>query len=618
MQITQEIQATEKIGADGLNQATPAVTFVYLDADCLLAEHLTDSRLANISARAICAAFDDYQLRFKEITRRAKTRFERCEWRESQTDATERLDLYKEVIDQIVVEICRLLGERDHDKLIWTGVKAVYSGLIADGDDWELAETFFNSVTRRLFTTVGLDPQIEFVDTDFGTPPTQSGQPVYYTFDKSASTVALVETILDAYPFEAAYQHKKHDVQAVAAKIDCCLHSIGALQFVERAEMIKSVFYRRKGTYLVGRIFSGEQMLPLVLSLLNTPEGITVDAVLLDEDEVGILFSFTRSYFHVEVERPYDLVHFLSSIMPRKRIAELYIAIGYNKHGKTEMYRSLLHHLASSDDKFEIARGERGMVMVVFTMPSYDVVFKIIKDHFAYPKDTSRQEVMAQYRLVFQHDRAGRLVDAQEFEYLKIDRQRISDELLRELQQQTPSSVTINSDHIVIKHLYVERRVVPLNLYIREADQPAVRAAITDWGNAIKDLAKTNIFPGDMLLKNFGVTRHGRIVFYDYDELCLLTTCKFRAIPEPASFQEELSAKPYFTVGPHDIFPEEFRYFLGLEEKWRTIFMECHADLLDPTYWQQIQARIRQGEVLDIFPYDQSQRLPPSEEIKRA
>jgi len=348
-------------------------------------------------------------------------------------------------------------------------------------------------------------------------------------------------------------------------------------------------------------------------ALLNSPAGMVVDAVLLDEKEVSILFSFTRSYFHVNVGRPAELVSFLKSIMPRKRVAELYISIGYNKHGKSELYCDLLQHLDSSKEKFEIAKGERGMVMEVFTMPDYDVVFKVIKDRFPPSKNTTREEVMAKYYLVFKHDRAGRLVDAQEFEHLQFDRNRFSEDLLEQLQSVAGGSVEVDDDQVVIKHAYVERRVTPLNIYLSEADEIKGRAAIIDYGQAIKDLAATNIFPGDMLLKNFGVTRHGRVVFYDYDELSFLSDCNFRVMPPSRSYEEELSDEPWFNVGENDIFPEEFSYFLGLKGELKDLFLQEHSDLFEMDFWHQIQTRINARTIMDIFPYEQSKRLAPVE-----
>ena len=572
-------------------------------------QQLSESRLANVGGHAIHVAFDTYQRRFAEVTLRARERFGDRDWNGLQADASERLDLYKGIVDEIEATIRSLLQDKVSDKLIWASMKAVYSGLIVGRDDWELAETFFNSVTRRIFTTVGVDPRIEFVTTDFETPPTQAGAPVYRTYDSPPRIEGLIEGILRDFDVGAAIAHSARDVALVAREVRTHLHRLGAPRHVDAADVVSSVFFRGQRAYIVGRLLSGPHVIPLVLALTNGPSGAAVDAVLLDEQDVSILFSYTRSYFHVHVERPYDLVRFLKTLVPRKRDAELYIAIGYNKHGKTELYRNLLRHLATSTERFESADGTRGMVMNVFTLPGYDVVFKIIKDRFPRPKQTSRGAIMGKYHLVFRHDRAGRLIDAQEFEHLKFDRDRFTDDLLEQLCTEAARTVSIEGDQVVIRHAYVERRVVPLDLYIRDSRPEAARIAVVDFGNTIKDLAATNIFPGDLLLKNFGVTRQGRVVFYDYDELCWLLDCTFRRLPPSDTYEDDLRAEPWFGVGPNDIFPEELRHFLGLPDPLREVFEEHHGDLFDVGYWRGMQERLERGEIIEIVPYHRGRAL---------
>ncbi len=564
--------------------------------------------LVERGASAMHAAFLAYRAEFDAITRRAQTRFEQCDWHGLQDDAVERLELYKKIVDQIVAQIRAVLGSEVKNKTVWIHMKTCYSRGIAGCGDFEIAETFFNSITRRIFTTVGVDPDMEYVDSDFNAPPARSPQPVYHVYEPPTDPHTLILNILAHYPFAANYADLARDVTLAAHALEAHWQELNAPS-IGAVETLKAIFYRNKGAYIVGRIRSGGRYLPLVLALHHPPEGIVVDAVLLDENDVSIVFSFTRSYFHVEAENPHETIEFLKSILPLKRIAELYISIGYNKHGKTELYRDLRRHLANSTDQFEIARGDKGMVMLVFDLPSYDVVFKIIKDKFAYPKTTTRQEVMDKYALVFKHDRAGRLVDAQEYEHLEFERNRFSEELAAELLKTAASGVTVTDERIAIKHLYTERRMTPLNLYLREAPEEAAREAILDYGQAAKDLAATNIFPGDMLLKNFGVTRHGRVVFYDYDELCLLTDCNFRELPQSDDIDEEMSADPWFYVGPNDIFPEEFIRFFGLPPHLREVFLKAHGDLLGVNFWTQMQERHHAGEVVDIFPYKQSKRL---------
>jgi isocitrate dehydrogenase kinase/phosphatase len=567
---------------------------------------LTDSRLAAVCADAAWQAFLRYRANFHIITGRAADRFLRRDWPGAYADAAERLRLYARVLDELVAAIRRMMGDRLEVKPLWAAIKAVYSSLISRCDDVEIAESFFNSLTRRVFATVGVNQQVEFVDSDFDAPSSASPGGMQCSY-QGAELPTLLTAILTELGFPAElYCDLPAATAAAAARLEMELRGP-----VARIEMARSVFFRGRSAYLVGTAFRAgdEYGLPLGLALLHDETGITLDALITSEDEIAILFSFTRSYFRVDAARPYELVRFLKTLMPRKRLAELYNSIGYNKHGKTEFYRDFLRHLQTSKDQFEQAEGAQGMVMMVFTLPSYDVVFKLIKDRFDYPKDTSRAEVMRKYRLVFEHDRAGRLVEAYEFEHLRIPRDRFRPELLEELQRSAANSVRIEEDYLVIQHIYVERRVRPLNLYLAEREESAARAAVIDYGQAIKDLAATNIFPGDLLPKNFGVTRHGRVVFYDYDELCWVTDCDFRELPTPTSYEEETAGEPWFSVHENDIFPEEFPRFLDFRPDLLDTLVDYHGELFQATSWRRVQTALRAGNILDIFPYGDDARL---------
>jgi isocitrate dehydrogenase kinase/phosphatase len=569
-----------------------------------------NNHLIGQGASAIYRAFSAYRSQFKEITRRAPLRFKNRDWHGVRADAIRRLDLYKDAVNRIEIDIRRLLADQIQEKNIWAVIKTAYSGMLIQNDDWELAETFFNSITRRVFATVGVDAEIEFVNTDFDTPPTPTTSKIYHTFKGRESTARLIRMILADYSLMAPFQDIEYDAQQVAVKIEIHLRKMGASGKIDGIDMARRVFYRGMGAYLIGRIFSGSTLVPLAIALLNTVDGIVVDGVLLNTDDVSILFGFTRSYFHVEVERPFDLIHFLKSILPHKRIAELYISTGFNKHGKTELYRELLDHMTVCYiDRFNISPGQRGMVMIVFNLPNDDLVFKLIRDRFDTPKKTTRREIMAKYDLVFRHDRAGRLVDAQAFEHLKFDTSCFSPQLLAELKQDAGGTVRLENDYIIVEHAYVERRVTPLDVFLNEADEPEAHKIVIEWGNAIKDLAVSNIFPGDILLKNFGVTRHGRVVFYDYDELCPLTSCNFRKLPPAYEYENEMASEPWFYVDDNDVFPEEFQKFLGLRPPLRDVFLEHHNDLFEVSFWQQAQQMIQAGELPHIYPYARNCRL---------
>ena len=574
-------------------------------------------RVAELGAAVIRDAFGAYRERFRHITREARRHFETRDWLAGQRDSARRLDLYGEAVNEALVGLRPLLQDRVHDRDAWPRLRTAYAALLWGSVDADLAETFFNSVTRRIFHTVGVDPLVEFVGAtpERRAPPAPSS--VTLTFQHDGPPEELVRRILEHYQFTVGYEDLAGDARRVAEALERALEgeALGSI------ELALPVFFRNKGAYIVGRArttgrpgTAGREgtvgrALPFVLALSNPNGRVEVDAVVMAEEEVSIVFSFARTYFMVEMDRPRDLVLFLSSIMPRKPIAELFNAIGCDKHGKTELYRSLLDHLEMTDDRFVIAPGQRGMVMCVFTLPSFDVVFKVIRDRFDYPKLVTHAEVRQKYRLVFRHDRAGRLVDAQEFEHLEFERRRFSDDLLEELRTRCAETVTITEDRVSIRHLYTERRLVPLDLFLKSAPEEEARRAVTDYGQVLRDLAATNIFPGDMLLKNFGVSRHGRLIFYDYDELCLLTDCHFREMPPPREEADQGEQEPWFHVGEHDIFPEEFRAFLGLKGVLLEAFLAAHGELLSVAFWHRMQEKHRQGEVLDIYPYPSSRRL---------
>lgn len=554
----------------------------------------------------VADAFEDYQLRFREITRRARQRFESRDWHGMQEDARRRLLLYGRLVERTLREVERALkGSRD--PAAGARIKAAYARRCEGRPDIELAETFFNSVIRRAFRVVGVDRALEFVGEGVDDPPA-GGAEITRAYPVTGALAPVLRRVVSDLPLGTPFADLERDA-ALAARAITAEPGLGADGAIEGVEVLAPLFYRNKGAYLVGRIARRDGFIPLVLALLHDTSGITVDAVLLTPDEASVVFGFTRSYFHVEVERPRKMIEFLRTLMPHRRVDELYTAIGYNRHGKTELYRTLMRHLETTDARFEPAPGVKGMVMSVFTLPSFNVVFKVIKDRFGHPKRATRRAVMDKYHFIFVRDRVGRLADAQEFERLELRRACFSEEVLAELRGQAARTVAVDGERVVIEHLYTERRVTPLNLYLGSAGRSAAVDAVLDYGNAIKDLAAANIFPGDLLLKNFGVTRHGRIIFYDYDEVEDLTTCNFRELPQARCYEDELSDAPWFPVREHDVFPEEFPRFLGLPPGLDEAFRQAHGDLFTIRFWQEMQSRQRAGEVVDFFPYRQSRRL---------
>ncbi len=558
-------------------------------------------------AAAIVDAFINYNNDFRKITRRAKKRFETRDWSRNQKDAVERIELYENSVGRTVIAVRKSMADSVGNKSLWARIKEQYSRQILGYADTEFFKTYYSSVTRRVFSTIGVDPLVEFIALDVIPTEHMLGMANSIIYRNRGETQYVFDEILSDYAFATPYKNVDRTIQFISAEVDAYCEADDKRGSIRQIEILNPVFYRATRAYIVGRIDGNDWHSPLVIALKNTDEGIIADAVIVSEDDVSMLFGFTRSYFHADLETVGTTVAFLKSMMPQKPIAEIYTVLGRAKQGKTERYRSLYQHLANSDDKFVHARGDKGMVMEVFTLPSYDIVFKVIRDRFAYPKTIGRKDVIEKYQLVFRHDRAGRLVDAQEFRRLRLDRARFTDKLLNELLSECAESCRIEDGFVVIEHLYIERRLTPLNLYLREADQQTAKQAAIDYGQAIRDLALSNVFPGDLLLKNFGLSRHGRVIFYDYDELCFITDCNFRRIPEARDDMDEMRAAAWFYVGPHDVFPEQFIQFLSFQEDARQAFLEHHADLLTAQFWANLKIRHESGEVLEVLPYTAKQ-----------
>ena len=415
------------------------------------------------------------------------------------------------------------------------------------------------------------------------------------------------------FQLDARFANLDRDIALVEARLKQ-IFGPDTLEPNHQIQVLSSLFYRNKGAYIVGKGINGNREYPFIVPILHNRQGqLILDTVLYEEEHITVLFSFTRAYFLVDMEVPSAYVQFLRTLLPKKPRSEIYTILGLQKQGKTLFYRDYLQHLKHTSDRFEIAPGIRGLVMLVFALPSFPYVFKVIKDFFPAPKETTRAQIKEKYLLVKNHDRVGRMADTLEYSNVAFPLERFSEELVAELMHHAPSLVEIEGGQIIIRHLYIERRMVPLNIFLSKAEQAGndalIEHGVVEYGNAIKELVAANIFPGDMLYKNFGVTRHSRVVFYDYDEIEYITDCNFRDIPQPRNEEDEMAAEPWYPIGKHDVFPEQFGTFLLGNAKIRKYFMLHHADLLTRDFWQSRKQRILDGHLEDVYPYPQKIRF---------
>ncbi|WP_026377467.1 bifunctional isocitrate dehydrogenase kinase/phosphatase [Aestuariibacter salexigens] len=567
-----------------------------------MAEH----DIAQKVAYQIISGFDKSYRWYSRITRGAQERFEQAQWAATHQAVKERIAIYEQSLADVVAEIYQQIFPHQQDMAFWQSLKQHYAKLLDNHPQFELAETFLNSVIGRVFRHQKIDDSVMFVLPSRCFLPGQDRDKVIFSFDTTGTVRDMYEQIFHTYRFNVPFEDKQRDIQNLDARLRERLNR-EQLASVTAVEILKPVFYRGKAAYLIGHICMPCETLPFVIALqMSEQRQLFVDALLTDRKDLSVIFGFARSYFMADTQYPAEIVAFLQTLLPNKKHFELYMALGFYKHGKTVFYRNFLQHLQESDDKFEAAPGIRGLVMAVFHLPSYGVVFKIIKDEFAESKKITREHVKECYKLVKMSDRVGRMADTHEYVNFTLPRERISDDLLDELLATCASSIEINGDEVVIKHLYIERKMTPLNLYLQqEQDGEKIRHALDELGLCIKQIALANIFPGDMLHKNFGITKHGRVIFYDYDEICFMHQRNFRELPK----SDDPYALDTLSVAPDDVFPEQFEHFIVGKREFKDILKSLHPELMQPDYWRDIQRRVAAGEIQNFTPYASCKRF---------
>ncbi len=571
--------------------------------------------LDNQIAKKILDGFLTYIKSFNAYTRLTPKYFSERNWKAIQLNHKQRLRLYKDLLFPLAASCRELLGERSKDRKLWAIIKTNYASLISDIPELEIAETFFNSVIRKTYQNVEIDEDLMFVMEGHDFCSIRENSDLIRNYPEGLGLDKILRQILDDFDFGAPFQDKERDIKFLIEGVQKVILTRYNIASDTRTQILKSVFYRNKAAYLIGRTFVGKKWMPFIIPIMHSKEGVFVDTLIFDPNLMSHMFSFTRSYFMVEAEIPSEIVAFLSSVIPHKKIHELYNAIGFNKHGKTLFYRDFLHHLKVSEDQFVIAPGIKGMVMTVFTLPSLNIVFKLIKDHFEPPKNMTRQEVREKYKLVSLHDRVGRMADTHEFEHFKIPLERISSDLRQELRNTTNSLLKFTDTHLVLKHLYTERKMEPLNLFLEHCSTEEGEKVVEDYGRAILQLAQANIFPGDMMTKNFGLTRQKRVIFYDYDEIEFLTDMNFRVKPKAETYEQIYAPEPWYSIAKNDVFPEDFKRWMIGRKDLKDHFLEYHQNLFSPEYWQGIQERIEKGELIHAYPYPEEIRFRADQKV---
>ena len=518
----------------------------------------------------------EYVQQFNSITGTADERFRNQLWMKQQLAVKQRLDALSELHHKLTDEIALQNFSDIDQKLLYDHLQHIHLPVQQAGG--------FHALVSEVWRTLG------WMEYEIPEPDEDDFSAILAKVSGCAND--MLRSIFQQLPWSSAIHNLAGLTKRIAEHIESKLGALESISYYSH------IFYRNQHAYLMAVAHNPKQSSAFILPFIQTPHGITCDAVIMGEQDMIQVFSFSRSYFQVVCEHPFQLINFLNHWMPAKSKAQLFINLGYADWGKHLLLRDLLIHRNSTHEMFDFAPGIRGLVMIVFTLPKSNLVLKVIRDTPKPPKENTKEDVITKYNLVATSDRAGRVADAQRYARIDLPAEFFSTELLTELLNQAPSSCQRRGDVIILSDIYLERKLIPMNIYITQQPEIADKI-ILDYGRAIEEMASTNLFPGDLLIKNFGISQEQRVIFYDYDEVCRVTECEFLSLPK--NWEEE-GVVQNMVVYPHQVFPEEFPKFL-LPIHQRKVLVEQFPHLFTPLYWKQLQQNLGNLFVKDHAPY---------------
>ena len=532
--------------------------------------------------------FNYFNSQYNSFTRSSKQRFQSLQWHEQRLAMQQRMALHENSIDRTVASLKK---NNNFNNTNWKEVSRLFVTVYRDHLWYPIAISYYNSVLRQAYSSSAAPFTIALPSLS-----TYSQLPTVYSVKEDIRTAIL--QALKELDFNVPFLNVFNDVKQI---VDLISRSIEGK--IESLELNKNLFYRNKHAYAIGSVTSKGCKHPLALAMVNTEHGVSLKAVLLSEEEIKNIFAFSRSYFLIDSESPVGTLNFLMTTLPSKPKAQLLINMGFQELGKECLLQQLSIEIHTSDHKFDFAPGIPGMVMIVFYHPNSNYVFKVVRNNIKPPKNTSEKEVIEKYRFVAQHDRAGRMADVQHFKNLALPADTFSEKLKTDLLSEAADSVQLVNGHLVFSNLFIERKLVPLNLFILDHSQNENKEAILDYGNSIKEMVMTNIFPGDLLMKNFGVTDEGKVVFYDYDEVVALSDCRFKRLRKPTYDEEVFELEYAEPVLDGDVFPEELVKFLVPQGELRDCFLAKHSELFTVEFWDYWKEFHLRGAFIDLQPY---------------
>ena len=566
---------------------------------------------SGLAARWILAEFDAYYVESRSIPNLAKSAFEQRDPAMSLDLSLRRLSVYSVSAHALARRLRAALPEVAEDETFWTRLEARYLALIEGRYESDLAFAYIHSARRMVYE--GMWKPVEYMFLHHREPASERSAAVRIDFPiaPGADLAVLVDRVLAVPRFERRWRDRAGDVRRVTERLQS-IFSGGARRPVE-IQMTDAGFFRNRGAYIVGRIvFDDSSASPLILALLNHDAGIYVQAVLAGEADAHNLFSSTLANFHVTNSHYHELAAFLHTVMPTRRLGLHYSTIGFNHVGKVAVMHELREELATHREVFITAVGFRGSVAIGFAAPSSDYNLKVIRDvptdQYKWGEFPGIGAVLDKYRRVHEIDRTGSMLDNIIYYNLELDPAWFEADLLAELLRDDGESVSLRDDAVILKHLIVQRRVLPLPVFLQDATPEEAREVIVNLGHCIKNNAAANVFNKDLDARNYGVSRFQKVYLFDYDALEPLTRVKVRS--NAGRFDGEDDVPDWFYEDGVIFLPEEIESGFRIHDRgMRRLFRDVHGDLLTTGYWERLQHDLDRGQVPSIRLYPEQRKL---------
>ena len=564
---------------------------------------------AQLLSRWALDVFDEYYRDFCAIPEMAKSAFESRDFPQSIENSRQRLTLYSERMYAFAKTLMSEYPKAVNAGALWDQLELFFREATAGRYEADLALAFLHSVRRVVFFDewypVDYQVGIKSATTDDGG--------AILTIDTAEISETLISNMLSITEFSIPYRDKESDVARAAARVNADFAERALTNQIETVDVVQGGFYRNRGVYVVGRVrLTGGEVIPLILALEIDERGIYIDAVLSDEAQAHNLFSTTRANFIVTNDHYHELAQFLHGIMPKRPLGLHYSSIGFNHFGKVAVMEELAAELESPEAIFDTAIGFPGTVAIGFQAPGSVYNLKVIRDHptenYKWGDFEGVPSVLEKYRRVHDINRTGSMLDNAIYYNVTLPKKHFADTLLSEMLDAAGAAVSLRGEDVFFHHLIVQRKMIPLPVFLEQASPEECAEAVISLGYCIKNNMAGNIFNRDLDGRNYGVGSHIRVYLFDYDALETFTEVKIRSNQDRYDGEEDIPSW-YFEDGVIFL-PEEIEWGLRISDpELRKLFRDVHGDLTSVPYWERIQEELREGKVPRIQVYPQSCRI---------